>query len=609
MAAGVTTQELTRAPAASTVDRWKLLAIMACHAVAGAVVFRYGTDLQDEGLLYVWARRILEGDLPYTDFYLVQLPGTFYVQAAFMKLFGFTMLGGRIFKQVEALLMIWLVYAVVRSATRDLTAARVAAFATAVLSCALHFRLPWYGLEACMGLLAGTWAVCAWVTSGRAGWLALAGVCLGLSTFIKQNHGVLGIIALSAFVAWHAARRAAPGRKVGLALLNTAVLGAGVIGTLGSYFAYYVAAGGSLERLLLNCYVWASEAKGFPTALSTALGPFHTYLLLHKGAIIYPLSALVFCAGAALAVARRAPRWLRAVGGVAVLGVAALGPDVVVRVLMFPFCGLLVVAIGVAAVVEAARQPADGPAGTRAMTIACVALAALANLYAGTIPGGGWGRLVEALPGTLPAFGVGAALLRAPGLTRALWEREVWIRPRYAGFALGAATIVVSAGLLVKNQAFRPTLDVAFGRMTATGEAPGWRGLRGDPDFIRDTDAVIERLASLPPETRANAYVFPLNCALYLLADLHNPTSFDSHQVDFLAPSQFPRLMSELEQSRPSVIVLHRRPNASELAPEYFWVRPGLWPMVDEFVSKNYRLGERLGVYELWFPREPGGRS
>src|SRR5262245_3794829 len=129
-------------------DRTLLAVIMALHALVGALVFRFGTDLQDEGLISVWARRLLERLLPDTDFYMVQAPGTCYLNALVVKLFGGSLLAGRVFKQVESLLVIWLAYHVVTRATQQTRAGVVAALATAIFSAGLHFRIPWYGTDA-----------------------------------------------------------------------------------------------------------------------------------------------------------------------------------------------------------------------------------------------------------------------------------------------------------------------------------------------------------------------------------------------------------------------------------------------------------------------------
>jgi hypothetical protein len=166
-------------------------------------------------------------------------------------------------------------------------------------------------------------------------------------------------------------------------------------------------------------------------------------------------------------------------------------------------------------------------------------------------------------------------------------------------------SVLVSAGLLVKNQAFRPLLDVPLAAMTGTPRSAGWQGLRGDPVFVQETDGVIEEIKKMSKAERNRIYVFPLNCALYALADAKNATGFDSHQIDFLAPSQFDDVLTQLRERKPAAIVYQRRPNASFGArPEedHSWVRDDIRNAVLAFMHAHYKLARSWAYYELWLP-------
>jgi hypothetical protein len=287
----------------------------------------------------------------------------------------------------------------------------------------------------------------------------------------------------------------------------------------------------------------------------------------------------------------------------------AMGAELFVRAYVWTLGSLLVFATALAAGVEAAATPVSSPHATRARACALVAVVAAANLYGGTIPGGGWGRLVATLAGTQIAFGIAAYLLMTRnGVITHWWSRNVWVAPRQLGLALGVASVAVSAGLLIKNQAFRPALDVELRAMTGEAHSTGWRGIRGEPLYVQETDALVTTLRELPDEQRRNLYVFPLNAAIYALADARNPTRFDSHQGDFLAPSLFDEVLRELHQSQPSVVVLQRRanpaptPKADPLGP---WVRPAIRTAVEDFVHQRYQLSQSWTHYELWTLTSP----
>jgi 4-amino-4-deoxy-L-arabinose transferase-like glycosyltransferase len=588
----------------------QLAFVLLAHALVGSLLFRYGTDLQDEGLLLAWGKRILEGELPYTDFYAVQAPGTFYIAAALTKLFGTSLLAGRVFMQLQGLLIVALSYLVVRQATGNGRAAVVAAISTTVFSAAHHFRMPWYSTDACICLLAASWFAILWLAHRKVWLVFAAGVALGLATLFKQNLGVFvatahGLMLL--WIDWRERRTQPPIQRV----LTLAVIGltliAGFAASVGGYLAYYVGAGGSLRLLWLNGFVWSSEAKDFPSPLSLLLYPLSVFSVAHKSSWTLSLAALSFLVGTALVVSKRVGRPVRILGVFLVLAVFGLGVDAFVRVYILSFMNILFFAIAAASLIEAVKAPTS-PAGSNyhAYAAALVAVSAASTTYAGAIPGGGWGRMVGTWAGCLLSVGIGAHLLsNEGGVVAGWWRRNVQVTPRAAGATLGVISVLVSAGLLVKNQAFRPLLDVPLAAMTGTPRSAGWQGLRGDPVFVQETDGVIEEIKKMSKAERNRIYVFPLNCALYALADAKNATGFDSHQIDFLAPSQFDDVLTQLRERKPAAIVYQRRPNASFGArPEedHSWVRDDIRNAVLAFMHAHYKLARSWAYYELWLP-------
>lgn len=589
-------------------ERRLLALILTLHAVVGALVLRYGTDIQDEGLLYAWGRRILDGQLPYTDFYLVQGVGTFYVQAALMKLFGMSFIVGRIFKQLEGLLLVYLAFVVLRRATGNTRAGLVAALATATFSAAHHYRMPWYSTDACLSVLLATYFACSALHSQKLRFVVAAGAALGLAMLFKHNHGVFAAAAIGTALvthSWQTSKREAAAARVGDALTLLASLLGGTAIVVGGYLAYYVAAGGSLRMLWLNAFVWAREAKDFSSSAEMLFYPLKVFSLLQKQELRFPLSALLFLAGLFTLLWSRIPARLRPLGAVLIAGSMLFGPEVFVRVYILTFVNLLLFAIAGAAAWEALAATRESDPRRIRIAYSCflVALVGAANAYGGTIPGGGWGRMVETWGGSLMAAGVGAYLICwHGGVVASAWKRTFWIAPKRLGIGLAAASVVISAGLLGKNQAFRPGLDVSLAAMTGETRSPGWRGLRGDPTFVRETDEVIDSLRALTPELRSRVFVYPLNSALYPLADARNVTRFDVMQIDFLAPSRFPEVLDELNRVPPAAIVYQRKPNASFAEDSDRWVRPPMPESVRSFLQAHYRKAQSWNYYELWLP-------
>ncbi len=59
-------------------------------------VYNVGISFRDEGFLTLNAARIIQGDIPYKDFFITTTPGTFYIQSLLMKIFGEFLIIGRL---------------------------------------------------------------------------------------------------------------------------------------------------------------------------------------------------------------------------------------------------------------------------------------------------------------------------------------------------------------------------------------------------------------------------------------------------------------------------------------------------------------------------------
>jgi hypothetical protein len=173
-------------------DQWYLAA--AC-IVLFAIAFAYlipgiheRVDSYDEAVITYGAVRVIEGDLPYRDFWTVYSPAPFYVTAALFKIFGTTILVERIWDTSMRALLAVFSYLL---ATR-LTSRSVALFGfAAVTFWAAHYGYYSYPAFPTLGLcFAGIWMANVGLKPFRAAWLFASGLAIGMAVLYKHDFGV-----------------------------------------------------------------------------------------------------------------------------------------------------------------------------------------------------------------------------------------------------------------------------------------------------------------------------------------------------------------------------------------------------------------------------------
>lgn len=78
---------------------------------------RIGYNIYDEGIVVYGANRVLDGDIPYRDFWTMYAPGQFYMVALLYKLFGIGLFVVRVYSAVINFLIAVLAYLIVRKFT------------------------------------------------------------------------------------------------------------------------------------------------------------------------------------------------------------------------------------------------------------------------------------------------------------------------------------------------------------------------------------------------------------------------------------------------------------------------------------------------------------
>jgi hypothetical protein len=158
----------------------------------------------DEGEILFGASRVMEGDLPYRDFYIVYPPGQYYVLAALFKIFGASVLVERAWDTVVRAGCVALVLIVVNQA-----APRQSAILAAAASLVFLGYAGYYGYPVFPALLAALGSVACLAQAqerpGQARWLMAGGICAGITVLFRHDVGVAAFgveCAILAVLTW-----------------------------------------------------------------------------------------------------------------------------------------------------------------------------------------------------------------------------------------------------------------------------------------------------------------------------------------------------------------------------------------------------------------------
>ncbi len=158
-----------------------------------------GLILFDEGYIVHFAERIVQGQVPYYDFFIQYTPGFFYILAFFFKIFGTSILVGRIVALLIALGIIMLTLLLLDEI--KLNSFRFKAIAVVTLS---SFGFPLFNIPVVVwpGVLLSIAIMLVfvkWSKSFFASWKypVFLGILLALMLFIKHNLGFAYLVTLN----------------------------------------------------------------------------------------------------------------------------------------------------------------------------------------------------------------------------------------------------------------------------------------------------------------------------------------------------------------------------------------------------------------------------
>ncbi|HEY3342939.1 MAG TPA: glycosyltransferase family 39 protein, partial [Anaerolineae bacterium] len=153
-------------------------------------------NIYDEGIIVYSAVRVMEGHVPYRDFWSIYSPGQFYGLAAAFSAFGTSIQTERLYDAfLRALVPLFAYLIAVRFTTR-LKALVAYAAATAWLgfyAYSYFYQWTFFGYPAYPAIafsLATIWMMSVYFTDPRRRWLVGSGFMLGITTLFRHDFGI-----------------------------------------------------------------------------------------------------------------------------------------------------------------------------------------------------------------------------------------------------------------------------------------------------------------------------------------------------------------------------------------------------------------------------------
>lgn len=200
----------------SRFDRFVLLVVACVSLYWVSRFYDRGISIVDEGFIASLAMRILNGDVPYRDFFTLITPGVLLLHAGLYELFGPSLLVGRYVLLVIATGIPILIYLVARHRLNPAASLAAACLSLiwgpAALENINHANYNWvshfFGLlalwQSSIAVSTSTSIAEPAVEKNRSIWRFLfIGISLGLAIFSKQTIGGYAFIAISLFFCWH----------------------------------------------------------------------------------------------------------------------------------------------------------------------------------------------------------------------------------------------------------------------------------------------------------------------------------------------------------------------------------------------------------------------
>jgi len=149
----------------------------------------------DEGIVLQGAQRVLEGEVPYRDFFSFFTPGSYYSLALFFKVFGSSILVGRAVLVVEGGLFSVLTYLLARRVCSRWSALLAAYFVT--LTCVPYRFIVLHNWDSTLWACLALYCAVRFLERPRPGWALATGWFAALTCLFEQSKGAGLVLGLS----------------------------------------------------------------------------------------------------------------------------------------------------------------------------------------------------------------------------------------------------------------------------------------------------------------------------------------------------------------------------------------------------------------------------
>ena len=164
-----------------------LAILLVCGSLSSFIGIRVPLNYYDEGLTLLNATRVMQGDIPYHDFWTLYAPGHFYALAALFRVVGTNVLAARVLDTLCRIALSLLVYLVGRRMTSRWAAVVPYALVTLWVGAIGFYSYPIFpALALCLSVLLGLFR---YMDTGRRRWLALAGILAGMAAIVRLDFG------------------------------------------------------------------------------------------------------------------------------------------------------------------------------------------------------------------------------------------------------------------------------------------------------------------------------------------------------------------------------------------------------------------------------------
>jgi len=375
---------------------WGLFVLFICVALyqVNAVISYYPT--RDEGVSLYGAVRILNGDIPYKDFFHLTTPGAIWALAPVFRIFGERLVVARVLYLFFGSILFVTIFMTTLRLTKNPLVSLVPASLYFLLDiCAfLNFtpHIPSISLAAL-----GVFLLCDFTGPRSA---ALSGLAISLSFLMSQNIGAfaaLGSVAILAATGW---LKENPLKIIAVFLFSFSLPVIGLFVYLGLH--------GALREFVYDCFIWTvtryADFNAYPYLYSGMLGAGEALRSLVRGErigfdievlgsliavgflplILFPFSICTSYIG------REWKAWAASIGGLSIFLSSSNRPDYLHLLHVLPFVLILSFSFIHSLAVNLARP------GRKALSIPLALLVLPIALF--TIEGGRFLRFMVSLP-------------------------------------------------------------------------------------------------------------------------------------------------------------------------------------------------------------------